>query len=60
VWLDFGDTMTGTFGMTAGEPNVVVFDTAGRLRMKINGTPDQPALDRLVKSVQGLRYEAVK
>jgi hypothetical protein len=60
VWLDFGDTMKALFGQTAGEPNVVVFDTAGRLRMKINGTPDPAALEHLVKSVQGLRYEGVK
>ena len=60
VWLDFGDTMKTSFGLTGGEPNVVVFDTAGRLRMKINGTPDQAALDRLVKAVQGLRQEGVK
>jgi hypothetical protein len=60
VWLDFADTMRTTFGMTAGEPNLVVFDAAGRLRMKVNGTPDQPALDRLVKAVQNLRGEAVR
>lgn len=60
VWLDFGDTMKTMFGQTASEPNVVVFDTEGRLRMKINGTPDQPAMDRLTKAVQELRYEAVR
>lgn len=60
VWLDFADTMKTMFGQTAGEPNVVVFDAEGRLRMKINGTPDQAAMDRLTKAVQGLRYEAVK
>ena len=60
VWLDFGDTMKTTFGLTAGEPNVVVFDAAGRLRMKINGTLDQPAMDRLVDAVQRLRFEAVR
>lgn len=60
VWLDFGDTMKTMFGQTAGEPNIVVFDTEGRLRMKINGTPDQAAMDRLTKAVQDLRYEAVK
>ena len=57
VWLDFADAMKTNFTLTAGEPNVVVFDTAGRLRMKINGTPDQPALDKLMKNVQGLRAE---
>ena len=58
VWIDFGDTMKATFGLTASEPNVAVFDASGRLRMKINGTPDQAALDRLVKAVETLRSEA--
>lgn len=58
IWLDFGDTMKGQFGLTPGEPNVVVIDAAGRLRMKINGTPDQAALERLVKAVEHLRREA--
>lgn len=60
VWLDFADTMKSNFGETSGEPNFVVLDAAGRLRMKINGALDQPTMDRLVKSVQYLRYEAVK
>jgi hypothetical protein len=60
VWLDFADTMKAMFGQTAGEPNVVVFDAEGRLRMKIHGTPDQAAMDRLTRTVQDLRYEAVK
>ena len=59
VWLDFADTMRGMFGLAAGEPNVVVFDAAGRLRLKINGTPDRPALDKLLQTVDALRYEAV-
>ena len=60
VWLDFADTMKGMFGLTAGEPNLAVFDAEGRLRMKLNGTPDQPTMDGLVKTVQGLRVEAVR
>jgi len=60
VWLDFGDTLKGMYGQTAGEPNVVVFDVAGRMRMKINGTPDQAAMDKLTKAVQEMRYEAVR
>jgi hypothetical protein len=59
VWLDFADTMKGTFGLTAGEPNVVVFDAAGRLRLKVNGAPDRAALDKLAQTVQQLRYEAL-
>lgn len=60
VWLDFADTLKVMYGQTAGQPNVVVFDTTGRMRMKHNGTPDQTAMDRLTKAVQDLRYEAVK
>jgi hypothetical protein len=60
VWLDFADSMKNMFGLTAGEANMVVFDASGCLRMKINGTPDQPKMDALVKGVQDLRYEAVK
>jgi hypothetical protein len=60
VWLDFADTLKGMFGQTAGEPNLVVIDALGRFRWKINGTPDQAAMDKLVKVVQDLRYEAVK
>jgi hypothetical protein len=60
VWLDFGDTLKGMYGLTAGEPNLVVFDAEGRMRMKINGTPDQAAMDKLTQAVQDLRYEAVK
>ncbi len=60
VWLDFSDTLKTMFGQTVGEPNLVVFDATGRLRMKINGTPDQAVMDRLTTTVQNLRYEAVK
>ncbi|MBX9579168.1 MAG: hypothetical protein K2X87_02580 [Gemmataceae bacterium] len=60
VWLDFADTMKTGFGLTAGEPNLAVFDAAGRLRMKVNGTPGQAALDRLVKAVLGLRADGVR
>jgi len=60
VWLDFDDKLKGLFGQTPGEPNLVVFDCEGRMRLKINGTPDQAAMDRVTKAVQELRYEAVR
>jgi hypothetical protein len=60
VWLDFDNTLKGMYGQTPGEPNVVVFDTRGRMRMKHNGTPDQAAMDRITKAVQEMRYEAVR
>ena len=60
VWLDYADAMKGMFGLTAGEPNVVVIDATGVARLKLNGVIDQPTMDKLVKTVQGLRYEGVK
>jgi hypothetical protein len=60
VWLDFADAMKGTFGLAAGETNVVVIDARGAARMKLNGTIDQPTMDQLVRTVQELRAEAVR
>ena len=58
VWLDFGGAMERAFGLRAGAPNVVVFDSAGRLSMRVEGAPDQPAYDKLLQAVQNLRAEA--
>jgi len=60
VWLDYTNAMKDMFGLTAGETNVVVIDATGVPRMKLNGTIDQPTMDKLVKTVQMLRYEAVR
>ena len=58
VWLDFTGVMEKQFGMRAGEPNIVVFDGTGRLRLKVNGAPDQATTDKLLQTVQNLRAEA--
>jgi len=60
VWLDYADTMKTMFGLTAGETNVAVIDATGVARLKVNGVVDQPKMDELVKTVQGLRAEAVR
>lgn len=60
VWLDFTNAMKTYFALKAGVPNVVIFDSAGRLRWKFNGAPDRAALDQLMKTVQELRYEAAR
>ncbi len=60
VWLDYADTVKTLFGLTAGETNVAVIDATGVARMKLNGVIDQPTMDKLVKTVQELRAEAVK
>ena len=58
VWLDFGTTMKDKFGMTAKEPNLVVIDAQGRLRLKVNGTPDKETLQKVLQTAQNLRAEA--
>jgi hypothetical protein len=58
VWLDFGTTMTDTFGRRDGEPNLVLFDAQGRLRLKVNGSPDRATFDKLLQTAQNLRAEA--
>lgn len=58
VWLDFGTAMADAFGMREGEPNVAVIDAHGRLRLKVNGSPDREALQKLLQTAQNLRAEA--
>jgi hypothetical protein len=58
VWLDFGTTMADTFGMRDGEPNIALIDAEGRLRLKVNGTPDKATLQKLLQTAQNLRAEA--
>ncbi len=60
VWLDFADTMKQTFGLTPGVTNLLVIDGSGRLRMRVQGTIDAATYDRLVRTIENLRYEAVQ
>lgn len=60
VWLDFDDIMKTRFGQKPGEPNLVVFDTQGRLRAQVSGKPDAVTWDRLIRTVQALRAEGVR
>jgi hypothetical protein len=58
VWLDFGSTMKDKFGLTEGEPNLVVIDAQGRLRLKVNGSPDKETMQKVLQTAQNLRAEA--
>jgi hypothetical protein len=58
VWLDFTGTMQKQFDLRPGQPNIALFDARGRLRLKVNGTPDKPAMDQLLQLAQNLRAEA--
>ena len=39
-------------------PNLVVIDAQGRLRLKVNGTPDKETLQKVLQTAQNLRAEA--
>jgi predicted transcriptional regulator len=58
VWLDFANAMKDKFGLTDGEPNLVVIDAQGRLRLKVNGTPDKDTMQKVLQTTQNLRAEA--
>ena len=58
VWLDFGTVMADKFSLKEGQPNVAIFDAAGYLRLKVNGTPDKAAYEKLLQATQNLRAEA--
>lgn len=58
VWLDFGTEMADRFGLRASEPNIAILDAHGRLRLKVNGTPDKATLDKMLQVTQNLRAEA--
>ncbi len=58
IWLDFGTAMTDQFGIKEGEPNLVLLDSKGRMRMKLNGMPDKAAFEKLLQATQNLRAEA--
>lgn len=59
VLLDFENKMKDQFGLRAGEPNLVVIDGAGRLRLKMAGELDQDAYGRLLQAIDYLRKEGV-
>ncbi|MFN4259458.1 MAG: hypothetical protein ACK4RK_09165 [Gemmataceae bacterium] len=59
VWLDYSDTMRLHFGIQPYMPNLVVFDTFGRLRYKSNGSLFEPQFEDLLKAIDTLRAEAL-
>lgn len=59
VWLDFDDSMKDRYGLAAAVPNIVVFDTAGRLRRRVEGNLSEVQFRALVEEIEGLRWEAV-
>ncbi len=58
VWIDFGSAMADKFAMKEGQPNVVVLDANGFLRLKVNGNPDKATYDKILQTTQKLRAEA--
>ncbi|MEZ6140686.1 MAG: hypothetical protein R3B84_08965 [Zavarzinella sp.] len=59
VWIDSQELMQTKFGLRDKEPNMVIIDTQGRLRLKIAGTPDKDSMQKLVDVVDRIRREAI-
>ena len=58
VLLDFENKMKEQFGLKEGQPNLVVIDAQGRVRMKIGGELDEQNYAQLLQAVDFLRKEA--
>ena len=58
VWIDFGTAMADKFTVKEKEPNLVVIDARGFLRLKVNGTPDKATYEKIMQTTQNLRAEA--
>jgi hypothetical protein len=58
VLLDFETKMKDQFGVKEGQPNLVVIDAQGRVRMKMAGEPDENNYKQLLQAVDFLRKEA--
>ena len=59
VWLDFDDEMNRHFGTVAGEPNVAILDTLGRVHGVQNGHFDDLEFRELAVTVDRLRFAAL-
>lgn len=55
VWLDFEGSLERMFGIIPGEPNVVVFDTVGRLHSVLSGKFDDQEYSQFVGLIDQLR-----
>jgi hypothetical protein len=55
VWLDFDDDLNRLFGTVAGEPNVAIIDTLGRVHGVQNGHFDELEFRELAVTVDRLR-----
>ncbi len=58
VWIDFGTAMADKFTVKESQPNLVVIDARGYLRLKVNGTPDKATYEKILQTTQNLRAEA--
>ncbi len=60
VLLDFESKMKDQFGIKEGESNLLLIDTQGRVRMKVNGQLDAASQERVIQAVDFLRKEGVR
>ena len=59
VWLDFDDDLNRLFGTVAGEPNVAIIDTLGRVHGVQNGHFDELEFRELAVTVDRLRLASL-
>ena len=55
IWLDFDGALKRMFGITPGEPNVVVLDTAGQVHSVLSGKLDEQEFQQFVTLVDQIR-----
>jgi hypothetical protein len=60
VLLDFEGKMKAHFGLKEGQPNLVVIDASGRVRMKLAGELDAASYAKLLETIDVLRKEALR
>lgn len=60
VWLDFQGLFADRYGLQAGVPNLLIFDTHGRLAYTGWGMPSDAQFQQIANVVENLRFEAIR
>ena len=60
VLIDFDNSMKERFTLKEGETNMLVVDSTGHIRLKVNGELDPPTFNRVIHTIDFLRKEAAE
>jgi len=58
VMLDFENSMKNQYGLKVGEPNLLILDARGRVRLKMNGELIPASYTKVIRAIDFLRHEA--